>query len=317
MPLCKGITKLGLPCKRAASRPGGWCHDHVGQDTWTGPSLPSDEERYQHALRGKCSGFTLLKQLCKRGSAQGGYCYQHIGQSYTSTWNFYEYCKRRAPPKQKDETTRQSRAQTSDAEHNQEKARVYSNYPRRAQENTTGREDQNGNRVDYEPRNRAKDETSAAEKKARRTNEKLDEQSRARFIAYQRAMFPRETRAAGTWTKSDSVSNYLKRIGGYLETKQGPITFNSIPWPILTHPHYIALNDITWENVEAFFGYARISLPATDFRRVLKASQSQFHPDRWAARSILDRIKDDLECQCASHAGLTVSQAIGRVIANL
>ncbi|KIJ39498.1 hypothetical protein M422DRAFT_135733, partial [Sphaerobolus stellatus SS14] len=61
-----------------------------------------------------------------------------------------------------------------------------------------------------------------------------------------------------------------------------PLSFGSIPWPILERAY--SIQDIEWEAVERFFIAVRRFMPSAEFKKFLTKSQRRFHPDKWRAR---------------------------------
>ncbi|KAF8901786.1 hypothetical protein CPB85DRAFT_1197030, partial [Mucidula mucida] len=57
-----------------------------------------------------------------------------------------------------------------------------------------------------------------------------------------------------------------------------PLTFWSVPWPVLGE---LAPENFEWEDVEAFFLYARKILSAERYSEIVSRAQRTFHPDRW------------------------------------
>ncbi|EKM49818.1 uncharacterized protein PHACADRAFT_61036, partial [Phanerochaete carnosa HHB-10118-sp] len=63
-----------------------------------------------------------------------------------------------------------------------------------------------------------------------------------------------------------------------------PLTFESIPWPLLCLPEKRTFVGIEWAAVETFFAVAKIALGEQQYRMVLEKTHRRFHPDRWRAR---------------------------------
>ncbi|KIP03991.1 hypothetical protein PHLGIDRAFT_40064, partial [Phlebiopsis gigantea 11061_1 CR5-6] len=63
-----------------------------------------------------------------------------------------------------------------------------------------------------------------------------------------------------------------------------PLTFGSVPWPLLTPPHKTTLDDVDWGAVEAFFAVAKLLVAPEEYKSLVEKAHRRFHPDKWRAR---------------------------------
>lgn len=89
-----------------------------------------------------------------------------------------------------------------------------------------------------------------------------------------------------------------------------PLTFENIPWPVLEDPMVFDIDYITWENVEAFFAFAKRTQGAGEYKKFVETVHRLFHPDKWRARRALESVMDASLREELEKAGNIVSQAI-------
>lgn len=89
-----------------------------------------------------------------------------------------------------------------------------------------------------------------------------------------------------------------------------PLTFESVPWPILVNPGYMTFEDIEWGAVEKFFGVVEPLMRRAEFRALVERAHRRFHPDKWRARGALNSVWDQELRDQFEAAGNIVSQAI-------
>lgn len=93
-------------------------------------------------------------------------------------------------------------------------------------------------------------------------------------------------------------------------SEEQPLTFENIPWPVLGKPMALGVDDITWDNVEDFFAFAKIVQGADKYKKFIETIHRLFHPDKWRARRALETVMDAGLRQALEAAGNIVSQAI-------
>ncbi|KAL1717755.1 hypothetical protein EV715DRAFT_273945 [Schizophyllum commune] len=89
-----------------------------------------------------------------------------------------------------------------------------------------------------------------------------------------------------------------------------PLVARSVPWPVLAHPAAFDLASLTWDMVERFTKAMKGIMTVTEYRTFLKNTRLRFHPDKWAARRILQAVVDDEMRAQMEAACKIVSQAI-------
>ncbi|KAG6856519.1 hypothetical protein H0H87_003607 [Tephrocybe sp. NHM501043] len=94
-----------------------------------------------------------------------------------------------------------------------------------------------------------------------------------------------------------------------------PLTFHSIPWPILDNPLSSSFgpNLVTWVKVEEFFRFARSRMfdsSPVEYRTLIQKIHRLFHPDKWRSRAILESVYDPQERKFIEVAGNIVAQAV-------
>lgn len=89
-----------------------------------------------------------------------------------------------------------------------------------------------------------------------------------------------------------------------------PLTFESVPWPLIRPPLALTFDDIEWSAVEEFFQAAELLVDAAEYRSMVGKAHLRFHPDRWRARGLLLTVLDEDLRQRLEEAGNVVAQAI-------
>ncbi|KAJ6534540.1 hypothetical protein B0H10DRAFT_1692741, partial [Mycena sp. CBHHK59/15] len=59
-----------------------------------------------------------------------------------------------------------------------------------------------------------------------------------------------------------------------------PLTFYVVPWPVLTTPLNLTMDEIQWDSVDAFFQALQGEVSRTECVDLLGELQRLFHPDR-------------------------------------
>ncbi|GJJ06566.1 hypothetical protein Clacol_000759 [Clathrus columnatus] len=113
------------------------------------------------------------------------------------------------------------------------------------------------------------------------------------------------------WSSKHALQRYMDTATRFDNAKYNttnPLTFQSIPWPILSAS--FSINEIEWKAVEKFFEKAKLNLPPKEFQELVEKSHKRFHPDRWRSRRVLASVQDELERDILEVAGSTVAQAL-------
>ncbi|GJE92589.1 hypothetical protein PsYK624_087440 [Phanerochaete sordida] len=90
-----------------------------------------------------------------------------------------------------------------------------------------------------------------------------------------------------------------------------PLTFDSVPWPVLQTPLVLTFNDIDWAAVERFFeALKRSSAGESQYNTMVEKAHRRFHPDKWRSRGLLNTVLDEDLRKKLEKAGNIVAQAI-------
>lgn len=117
----------------------------------------------------------------------------------------------------------------------------------------------------------------------------------------------------GPWTTQRALERYKSLAEAFDNAKftaETPVSFATIPWPVLHKPTRFTVEDVDWSSVEAFFNTVRPHMRSQDYKVFIEKSHRRFHPDRWRARRVLQSIEDEELRACLEVAANTVAQAI-------
>lgn len=145
------------------------------------------------------------------------------------------------------------------------------------------------------------------EAEQRRTREQEAEARRAAQRQQQ------ERWSYGVWTTQRALERYKVLSDAFDTAKfmpEDPITFLTVPWPVLHRPSTLKIEDVDWSAVEAFFKAVRPHMRGQDYNALVEKSHRRFHPDRWRARRVLQGLADDELKACLEVAANTVAQAL-------
>lgn len=119
--------------------------------------------------------------------------------------------------------------------------------------------------------------------------------------------------STGPWTSLRALEHYKSLAEAFDAaqfTVESPISFTTIPWPVLHRPTKLRVEDIDWQAVEQFFSTIKTHMRRQDYKEFVEKSHRRFHPDRWKARRVLQSIEDQELRACLEVAANTVAQAI-------
>jgi hypothetical protein len=158
-------------------------------------------------------------------------------------------------------------------------------------------------RIECEQREREE----AARRQKRYEGAAVKEQERCRQRDAERyAKFPQ-------WTKYSSMQRFEAVSQEFDEIKFSetqPLTFESVPWPLLSFPNMTTFDDIEWGAVEEFFAAAKPVVGEAAYKLLVEKAHRRFHPDKWRSRGLLKSVLDtDLRTRL-ENAGNVVAQAI-------
>ncbi|KAF9462552.1 hypothetical protein BDZ94DRAFT_1298515 [Collybia nuda] len=115
------------------------------------------------------------------------------------------------------------------------------------------------------------------------------------------------------WTDKYAIQHVLHAGSEFqkLQFSEGlPLVFESVPWPISESRSRLGPDNITSDNVKAFFASAKTSLKAEQYNKLLEVVHDLFLPDAWRERKALESVMDPSLRQSLGKAGNIVSQAV-------
>jgi hypothetical protein len=115
------------------------------------------------------------------------------------------------------------------------------------------------------------------------------------------------------WTPQRSISRYLavsSEFDSIQFTDAQPLTFASVPWPVLHPPNSMTIEHVGWSTVEAFFAAAKGLMSDAEYAELITRSLRRFHPDRWRARRLLSTVQDRVLREHIEAAGGLVAQVV-------
>ncbi|KAL0949474.1 hypothetical protein HGRIS_009527 [Hohenbuehelia grisea] len=116
------------------------------------------------------------------------------------------------------------------------------------------------------------------------------------------------------WTAKAAFSRFRLHCDAFDSgqfSSSRPLTFHSIPWPILSDPfNDIVPEDLEWAMVEKFFAYVKLQIPNSEYKNLVQKAHRMFHPDRWRSRGVLETVFDPKIRASLDQAGNMVAQAL-------
>lgn len=155
---------------------------------------------------------------------------------------------------------------------------------------------------------------NSAPGKDQKEQQEDDEKTSAIWSLYQAEVKQMKMKAK-SWTRW-TVLRYYIQLAKEFDVKaknvrpEAPLTWYSIPWPILANPYSCTTNDITWKSVEAFLSTAQKEMDEEQFNSMVISTQRRFHDDRWRNRHLYDSIPDKVLRASIEEAVKSVSQAV-------
>ncbi|KAI0088645.1 hypothetical protein BDY19DRAFT_178260 [Irpex rosettiformis] len=173
-------------------------------------------------------------------------------------------------------------------------------------------------------REREEAERAAREQREREEAKLREAETRQRLYAEAVAKEQRRCRDRDSkfkicpWDRKLSVRYALERfqlVSEEFDTirfqESQPLTFASVPWPVLCHPYAMKFEAINWNAVEMFFKAMEEFLEdRTEYKTLIERAHRRFHPDKWRARRTLDSVLDQEVRSQLETAGNVVAQAI-------
>ncbi|GJE92591.1 hypothetical protein PsYK624_087460 [Phanerochaete sordida] len=115
------------------------------------------------------------------------------------------------------------------------------------------------------------------------------------------------------WTPQWSIRRFQTLCAEFDEIKFGdaqPLTFQSIPWPMLHYPPDLTFDLVNWSAVEQFFLAAKGNMSNGEYKNMVEKAHRRFHPDKWRSRGLLNTVLDEELRKRLEDAGNVVAQAI-------
>ncbi|KAJ7723290.1 hypothetical protein DFH07DRAFT_856064 [Mycena maculata] len=184
-------------------------------------------------------------------------------------------------------------------------------------------------RLRREAEEKARQEKEERERKAREQAERARQAREARDKREREARWKAATQAeevrcaqrdeqlwgAGAWTPARALERLKLQLDDFDKIKFSeaqPLTFRAVPWPVLTDPLDIDIEQINWEAVETFFARAKVQMLADieGYSSLVGKVHRAFHPDRWKARGVLVSVMDEELRTSLETAGNVVAQAM-------
>ncbi|KAJ6461095.1 hypothetical protein C8R45DRAFT_1029166 [Mycena sanguinolenta] len=120
---------------------------------------------------------------------------------------------------------------------------------------------------------------------------------------------------SGAWTHARALERLKLQIEEFDKIKFSetqPLTFHVVPWPVLTDPLDLDIEQINWTAVEGFFLRAKTQLVANvaEYKGLVEKVHRLFHPDKWKSRGLLVTVMDENLRKSLEMAGNVVEQAM-------
>lgn len=91
-----------------------------------------------------------------------------------------------------------------------------------------------------------------------------------------------QRQALQPWTVQRALERYKalsESFDGTTFSENQQLTFDAIPWPVLSMPTTFTVEDIDWGGVELFFSTVQLYMCAHDYQGFVEKSHRRFHPD--------------------------------------
>ncbi|KAJ6551780.1 hypothetical protein B0H19DRAFT_178539 [Mycena capillaripes] len=233
-----------------------------------------------------------------------------------------EHQRREAEERQR--TQREQREEERKAKQERER-KAKEERERKAKEERERKEKEARERKEKEARERKeklereRKEKEERERKAKEAREKLEREKRwkAATEAEEERCLKRDEIlwGAGVWKPARALHRLKIQIDEFEKIKFSetqPMTFRVVPWPVLTDPLDLDIEEINWGAVEAFFASIKVQLAAniTEYNALVEKVHRLFHPDKWKARNLLVTVMDDNLRSSLETTGNIVAQAM-------
>ncbi|KAG7447380.1 uncharacterized protein BT62DRAFT_931218 [Guyanagaster necrorhizus] len=116
----------------------------------------------------------------------------------------------------------------------------------------------------------------------------------------------KESRHRNVWSDKKAIVRAQRCLEEFEETsfsrQRKPLTFEDVPWPVLTDVSTLGPRDITKKKISKFFAVAEESLGNERYWDMLERMYEAFKKQRWEKRGLLDSIADGQLCGELEHA---------------
>ncbi|GAW06680.1 hypothetical protein F5879DRAFT_471364 [Lentinula edodes] len=346
---CAGFDYNGHECCQLASGDG-FCFSHKGQKSWSIAGSVSLEERRRHANGGRCNGVAASTgNLCNRKIWGFTFCHSHRDQQppakfFEDVFDYFatpnrgsELATRSATVKEnmmafclvKEEWSQNGRNARRRAEEEAEKRRNAAEEAQRAWQRQQEQEAAERRKKAEEEKKKAHAfaeklrqeyaRQKAAEEERQRKYERNREEQKRKEEEKQREAeeLAKAKRMKDTKDKQDIVTRYRRsciefdKVSRFSDMRRA--SFTTIPWPVLRTQDAITPSEISWEFVEKFFHFVKDFLGPAVHRSLLEDARKRYHPNRWAAKNVVNSVVSKVEREQLESAGNTVSQAINSI----
>ncbi|KAK0200872.1 hypothetical protein DFS33DRAFT_1083396 [Desarmillaria ectypa] len=109
----------------------------------------------------------------------------------------------------------------------------------------------------------------------------------------------KESSRRNVWSDKKAIKCAQRCLGEFEEASfscRKPLTFEDVPWPVLTDLSTLELKDITKKEVSKFFAMAEESLGDEKYCDMLGRMYKVFRKQRWERRGLLDSVADEQVC---------------------
>jgi hypothetical protein len=126
--------------------------------------------------------------------------------------------------------------------------------------------------------------------------------------------------APQAWTDLAAIQRFQALLNTFDDqrfSRSIPLTFYSIPWPLLGYPEALQTEDIQTDAIERFFDRFKFYRGMQEHKEVLRKARLLFHPDRWTARHLYDAVPDDRLASGLMVAVGDVAKSVGNLVSAL
>jgi hypothetical protein len=119
------------------------------------------------------------------------------------------------------------------------------------------------------------------------------------------------------WTDEAAIQRYLNLSKGFNQKRYSrtrPLTFYSVPWPMLYDPMIATIQNVDGTVAKTFFEEMRKYQTPEQYTVLLQNARLMFHPDRWDSGRKYAAIADDQLSGMMKKAVGEIAQSVGEMI---